>query len=144
MTAYAFFSAECRSDGVLKPLCDDLPPLYEITIYPIEPLSDSHDFMSEIINAHSEIGLSDGCWSIAVNGVSKAVGIINVASLLGFSMSDVIALGDGHNDIAMIIAAGVGVAMGNASDEIKAVADIITDSVQDDGLYKVFEKLGVI
>ena len=46
------------------------------------------------------------------------------------------AFGDGGNDIAMLKHAGVGVAMGNASDEVKACADMVTDSVDDDGVAK--------
>lgn len=141
---YEFFSAECKSDEILKPIVENLPPIYEILIYPLDSLSDNDKFMSDITETHSEIGLSDGQCSIAVNGISKAVGIENVANLLSYSMDDVIAVGDGYNDIPMLIKAGVGVAMGNASDEVKAVADIITDSVQNDGLYKVFEKLNLI
>ena len=47
------------------------------------------------------------------------------------------AFGDGGNDIAMLKHAGVGVAMGNASDEVKGYADMITDSVDDDGIAKI-------
>ena len=47
------------------------------------------------------------------------------------------AFGDGGNDIPLIKFAGVGVAMGNASDEVKACADMVTDSVDDDGIAKI-------
>ena len=51
------------------------------------------------------------------------------------------AFGDGGNDIAMLKHAGVGVAMGNASDEVKACADMVTDSVDDDGIAKILNVL---
>ena len=49
-------------------------------------------------------------------------------------MSRTIAFGDGGNDLSMIRQAGIGVAMGNASDELKRNADYITTSVDDDGI----------
>ena len=50
------------------------------------------------------------------------------------------AIGDQNNDIEMIETAGVGVAMGNGTDEIKAIADYITDSVENDGFIKAVDK----
>ncbi|OAS13300.1 Cof-type HAD-IIB family hydrolase [Paenibacillus oryzisoli] len=59
-------------------------------------------------------------------GISKATGVETVCQLLGIAMSEVIAMGDSENDIAMIREAGLGVAMGNAQDEVKRIADITT------------------
>lgn len=52
-----------------------------------------------------------------------------------FSKAEAIAFGDGHNDIEMLEAVGMGVAMGNAKDEVKAKADFVCKSVEDDGIY---------
>ena len=54
------------------------------------------------------------------------------------------AFGDGGNDVAMLRAAGVGVAMGNACDEALNAADYVTASVDDDGIAKALAHLGVI
>ena len=51
------------------------------------------------------------------------------------------AFGDGGNDIEMLRHAGIGVAMGNANDEVKAAADIVTTSVDDDGVANSINKL---
>jgi len=59
---------------------------------------------------------------------------------LGISKDDTYAFGDGRNDIEMLRLVGHGIAMGNASDEIKAHADDVTDSVLDDGIAKAFKK----
>ncbi|WNR46991.1 Cof-type HAD-IIB family hydrolase [Paenibacillus roseipurpureus] len=59
-------------------------------------------------------------------GISKASGVTAVCELLGIPMSEVIAMGDSENDIAMIREAGLGVAMGNAQDEVKRIADLTT------------------
>ena len=53
----------------------------------------------------------------------------------GFSKNEAIAFGDGHNDIEMLEAVGMGVAMSNAKDEVKAKADFVCKSVEDDGIY---------
>ena len=52
-----------------------------------------------------------------------------------------IAIGDNYNDKGMIEFAGLGVAMGNAPEEIKAAADIVTDNNNSDGVAKALEKL---
>jgi Cof subfamily protein (haloacid dehalogenase superfamily) len=67
-------------------------------------------------------------------GVSKASGLAHVASELGVDREDVLAVGDGRNDIEMLRWAGRGVAMGQAVDEVREAADTVTDTVYDDGL----------
>lgn len=74
-------------------------------------------------------------------GTSKATGIDEICSYYGIDISETMAFGDGGNDIAMLQHAGIGVAMGNASDEVKQYADIITDAVDDDGIAKILEQL---
>ena len=71
---------------------------------------------------------------IVMNGVTKASGIDCVAAYYGDSLSQTAAFGDGANDIEMVEHAGFGIAMGNASDDLKAVADWIAPAVDNDGL----------
>ena len=77
---------------------------------------------------------------IVANGISKADGIAQMGRHFGFDMSETMAVGDGANDISMLRAAGIGVAMGNASDKVKAAADYVTDDVDDDGLSKALAR----
>lgn len=74
-------------------------------------------------------------------GTNKASGIDHVIRHYGFDLSETMAFGDGGNDIEMLRHAGIGVAMGNASDEVKAAADIVTTSVDDDGVAQVLRQL---
>lgn len=72
--------------------------------------------------------------------VNKGVGVHAVAQALGFTKEQVICVGDAGNDLAMIQFAGLGVAMGNAFDEIKEEADYVTFSNDDHGVAHVIEK----
>ena len=54
---------------------------------------------------------------------------------LGIDRMHVIAFGDNENDLEMLEGAGIGVAMGNAKDEVKAKADFVCKSVENDGIY---------
>jgi HAD superfamily hydrolase (TIGR01484 family) len=90
--------------------------------------------MFEITNSHP--------FNLEMNplGISKASGLIDICGLLGIEMSEVIAMGDSLNDLAMIRASGLGVAMGNAQDEVKQAADIITASNVEDGVAQIIEQ----
>lgn len=74
-------------------------------------------------------------------GINKASGIDDICQYYGIDISETMAFGDGGNDVAMLQHAGVGVAMGNASDEVKAYADMVTASVDDNGIAKVLNAL---
>jgi len=69
--------------------------------------------------------------------VSKRQGLITIANDLGIDRTEIVAIGDGHNDIGMIQFAGLGVAMGNAHDEVKSLADHVTLSNAEDGVAAV-------
>ena len=78
---------------------------------------------------------------VNVAGIDKATGMEEFMRSYGFSAAEVAAFGDGGNDVAMLRAAGVGVAMG---DEALNAADYVTASVDDDGIAKALAHLGVI
>ena len=73
-------------------------------------------------------------------GVSKASGLQIVCDELGVDASDVLAIGDGRNDIEMLTWAGRGVAMGQAAPEVIAAADDVTATVVDDGCALELER----
>lgn len=74
-------------------------------------------------------------------GVDKAASLERLFQAIGVDKEDTIACGDGFNDMSMIKYAGVGVAMANAQDEVKAAADMVTEKSNDeDGLLEVLEK----
>ena len=77
---------------------------------------------------------------IANKQATKGNAIKFLANKLGFTEKEVLAIGDQNNDIEMVVTAGVGVAMGNGTPEIKAKADYITDTVLNDGFVKAIDK----
>jgi Cof subfamily protein (haloacid dehalogenase superfamily) len=72
---------------------------------------------------------------IMLKGVSKWTGIEGLASSLAIDHENIIVFGDNENDSEMLIKAGVGVAMGNAEDSIKALAKYATESNDEEGIY---------
>ncbi|MED9904526.1 MAG: Cof-type HAD-IIB family hydrolase [Lachnospiraceae bacterium] len=77
---------------------------------------------------------------IMPKNVDKATSLERMLETVGLKKEDAICCGDGYNDITMIAYAGVGVAMANARDEVKAVADYVTKSNDEDGLLDVIHK----
>lgn len=81
---------------------------------------------------------------LGVKDIDKAHAISVLLDHLGASQTDTIAFGDAKIDISMLDYCAIGVAMGNGGAEILAMADMITDDVEEDGLYNAFEKLGLL
>lgn len=73
-------------------------------------------------------------------GIDKAQSLARLTAALGISRNEIIACGDGYNDLSMIRYAGLGVAMDNAADDIKQQADYVTLSNEADGVAAVVEK----
>ncbi|MCD7971941.1 MAG: Cof-type HAD-IIB family hydrolase [Candidatus Azobacteroides sp.] len=81
---------------------------------------------------------------IIPKGGSKSVGIEKIIHHLGISIEETLAFGDGGNDIDMLQHVGYGIAMGNAEEKVKKVADYVTDTVDKDGIYKALEYLHIL
>ncbi len=89
-------------------------------------------------------------WEISENEVlmvmsktaRKKNAVISLAAHFGIPLSEVVAFGDDYNDIEMLRDCGVGVAVANAIDEVKAVADFICQSNDEDGVSKWLEEYG--
>lgn len=76
--------------------------------------------------------------------VNKGKGILDVCRILGLSAEEAVAFGDAENDIPMLKSAGVGVAMGNATASVKAAADRITRSNNEDGIAHMLIEMGIV
>ena len=72
-------------------------------------------------------------------GIDKAESIDKLIDILGIKRQEIIACGDGYNDVSMLKFAGLGVAMANASEDIRQLADVVTLSNDNDGVGQIVE-----
>lgn len=102
-------------------------------------LEDQFNFAIQDVPAH-------GC----VNGelinskFNKGQGVRQIAQHLNIPVSDTIGFGDSMNDLEMIQTVGLSVCMGNGSETLKKISDMVCEPVLEDGLEKAFRKLGLI
>jgi HAD superfamily hydrolase (TIGR01484 family) len=105
-------------------------------------IRDPHSSEEEFLELAEKLGLHGTnyfigwtAWlDIAPEGVSKASALADIAGELGVHRQDVLAIGDGRNDIEMLSWAGRGVAMGQAPLEVQEAADDVTETVENDGV----------
>jgi len=132
---------ECRNNNMT---CTEVPNLADFLAFP--PVKILMSVQPEIlpdIQARIAAFLPDSLTVVQTaafylevipKSINKGQGIRDICRVLGISPAEVIAFGDAANDIPMLQAAGLGVAMGNASPAVKAAADAITTSNNDDGI----------
>jgi len=131
-----FPEGELDGEMILTPI-DEIVAKEVSRVIIRDPESTSEDFVSLARNlglhgTNYFIGWT--AWlDIAPEGISKASGLAEVSGKLGVDRADVLAIGDGRNDIEMLEWAGRGVAMGQAPDVVKAAADDVTETVDNDG-----------
>ncbi len=89
-------------------------------------------------------GMDEFAGEIGINGINKSTGMEIYLEHVGISRENCIAVGDGPNDLQMMEFAGIGVAMGNAREDVKERADMVTDPIGEDGLYHAFVRMGLI
>ncbi len=77
-------------------------------------------------------------------GQSKKVGVDVFCQYYGIDRSQTISFGDGGNDIAMLEHTAIGVAMGNANENVKHIADYVTDEVDEDGIFNALVHFNII
>lgn len=98
--------------------------------------------INSTIVVHTIPSWDQGKTDIVVNHAeaTKQHGVFEVAKILEIRTSEIIGIGDGYNDFPLLMACGLKIAMKNAPQDIKAIADYIAPSVEDDGLAHVIEE----
>lgn len=76
--------------------------------------------------------------------VSKSIAILKVLDYFGIDSSEAVAFGDGENDMDMLELVGLGIAMGNANESLKSIANYVTKKSSEDGIEYALEKYGLI
>lgn len=129
--------------GFKMPPIADIQDMHGIEAFQIISLMEaSHD--AEVAEMLSQCRLPR--WhplftDIVARGNSKARGMEVLCQQVGIAQADTIAFGDGGNDIEMLRWAGVGIAMGNASDTVKQAADLITADTDHEGIEQAINQL---
>lgn len=87
---------------------------------------------------------NDAFTDVVPAGSDKSVGMEKILTRFGITRNECMAFGDGGNDIEMLRYAGYGIAMGGSAPEVQAAADYVTDTVDNDGIYKALARLGIV
>lgn len=130
-----------------------VPPLYSNEVPDIENVlqvnifigPESEDsFMQEVMPNSLSSRWTPLFADVNPGGISKQNGVQQFCDHFNVDISETMAFGDGGNDISMLKFVKIGVAMGNAGDNVKEVADFITDEVDDDGVEKALVHFGLL
>ena len=148
---------EANNKAYDKPLFDLVRPLSEVEepsklavnklIYitdQYDPAEVRRDLGKEFTVVDSAIDMPGNSGEVSEHGMHKGKGIEKVMEYYGANLADTIGIGDGENDMGMLKACGVGIAMGNANPILKEIADYITTAVEEDGLCHALEYYGLI
>ena len=116
-------------------------PIYQFIGY--MNLEETEKIASKIPNCKITRWYDEGIDIISKDG-GKANGIQKVLEFYGMTKEEIIAFGDSDNDMDMLEFAGIGVAMGNAEESVKAVADYVTTDIDEDGIWNACRHLELI
>ena len=122
---------------------DKVEKMYKMLIITPDPAL-THDWMEQLAAEFGDtITLTQSSKDfieIISPGISKASALVRLADMLNIDISETMAIGDANNDLPMLKAAGFSVAMGNSTDEVKAVTDAVTGNCDDDGWAQAIYK----
>lgn len=121
--------------GDLSGMTDD--EVFQINIY-VDNLLEER-IMNDVLLSCESSRWNPVFADINVKGINKRVGIDKFLEYYDIDLSETMAFGDGGNDIEMLKHVAIGVAMGNAGDNVKQIADYVTDSVDNDGIEKALK-----
>ena len=149
--AYAYQADEVLEEVFYKELnARHMDPIdWQDIDFEVMQMSPFIDLATEDLIRDDLKGCEFGRWhprfvDINVAGCTKQEGIEVVMERLGITKEEIITFGDGGNDISMLKMAGTGVAMGNASDTVKAAANYVTTHVDEDGIANALRHFGLI
>lgn len=94
------------------------------------------------VAVHKIFSYEKGLFWVTITHVTatKLHAVVRIAEIIGVKSEEMIGVGDGYNDYALLSACGLKIAMGNAAPELKEIADFIAPSVDEDGVATIIEK----
>jgi Cof subfamily protein (haloacid dehalogenase superfamily) len=147
----------CQSNDLVRKIFFEFLQVNEIPVSTFEEATRDNIFqMTPFITVKEEKEIRPyipdceiGRWhpafaDITAKGNTKQKGMDEFIRHFGFLLEETMAFGDGGNDVSMLRHAATGVAMGQASDEVKQFADYVTDSVDDNGIRNAMKYFGII
>jgi len=133
-----FLEEQAELTNYIKPLKENTNSLFCINIYG-EPSQIPINFAD-----YNNLIFNDSLCELSVKGSSKGTALLTLSEELNVNIQDTIAVGDGLNDIDLLKASQIGIAVGNACDELKKIADIVTGDIEDGGIYEAFLALKLL
>lgn len=106
--------------------------------------SDISGFIKELGDDYDYIIHSDEFMEVVPRGYNKGTGIKKVCEILGYDKADTISFGDSINDREMLLDSGIGVVMGNGTEEAKEFADYVTTDLMEDGIMNAMRHFKLI
>lgn len=137
---------EYLGNTILSSRIENLDRIYKNDVYQLCAYikdSEEEEFLSHLPNCKA-VRWNPLFADIIPSSGGKDIGIKKILEYLGIKREECMAFGDGGNDISMLKYVGIGVAMGNAGDDVKKVADYVTESVDDNGIKNALEKFKVL
>lgn len=121
---------------------NDRKPISKMTLYGDGP--ESYFELEQFIDKDFYLIKYEKYAELVAKGINKFTGIELVLKHFGASVNDTMAFGDSLNDYDMIKNANIGVAVGNASEPVKKIADYVTDDIHYDGIYNALKHFEII
>lgn len=137
----------CEEDKVAIKIVKNIYTDIEEKIFKVLVANDSPELLEQVSGELNKIhGIeayksSSNLLDIMAEGVTKGTALKDLAEILKIKREEIIAIGDNHNDISMLEYAGYAIAVGNAEQAVKDIADLVTASNDDDGVAKGLRKV---
>ena len=129
-------------DNFIEHIYNNIDDIFQMNIFADKDTE--KNIMNNILVNSTSSRWHPSFFDVNIKDIGKHIGIDKVIEYYGIKLEETIAFGDGENDISMIKHVGIGVAIGNANNEVKEIADYITDDVDNDGVYKALKHYGLI
>ena len=137
---------------LLKSVNVPVPPLKDISravngkVFQLNPYIpiEFQDNLMEVLPNCEATRWSPSFIDVIPAGGGKHVAIQKIMEYYGYNKDEIMAFGDGGNDKSMLTISGLGIAMGNANEDVKKIADYVTSSVDDDGVYNALKYFKIL
>lgn len=151
ITKYPTQRFEINDDGIDAPFSKTLTPKNPLNIFILTNSIDRQNILDDLSKIPTIVVHEILLWQIdefeervgleiTDASATKQHAILEVAKILGINTHEVIGIGDGYTDFPLLMACGLKVAMGNAVEDIKAIADYVAPPVEKDGVADVINK----